>query len=117
MNATRDTATNDNALIPMCDVCEDRPAVVADMCADCRRNFIADVSRAHATDPTSPDRRTYVSPNELAYAIANIARNDPADSYALNGARVVLSSDAWGSGMIVTTATGQTFRVIVTEIG
>lgn len=98
----------------MCTVCTDNPAtvVVADMCEPCYANFTADVSRAHATDPDSRDRR-YVTPDMIARDVRAAVESG---AYLEDADVGRATRDGSGANFTITTSTGQTFRVIVTEI-
>lgn len=117
MNATSSPATNEHTA-PLCDVCDTSPAVGAHgMCASCRGDFLLEVNASHATDPTSEDNK-YVTPDQLARDIRSSVVYDQAPSPWLKDADIPRATrDASGANFTITTCTGQTFRVIVTEIG
>jgi hypothetical protein len=95
----------------LCTMCEDRVRDVAhddDLCFNCRLVLrLANESQG----------REYVTSDEIARDVRSSVVYDTAPSLHLQGASITNATrDASGANFTITTSTGQTFRVIVTEI-
>jgi predicted amidophosphoribosyltransferase len=93
----------------LCTVCEDRVRDVArddDLCTTCRRNLNAEQEQAQ-----------YMTSDMIARDVRSSVVYDTAPSLHLQGASITNATrDGSGANFTITTSTGQTFRVIVTEI-
>jgi hypothetical protein len=98
----------------LCTMCEDRTRDVErydDACADCRRAFNAQRIE------DEKEQVQYMTSDMLARDVRSSIVYDTAPSLHLQGASITNATrDASGANFTITTSTGQTFRVIVTEI-
>lgn len=106
---------NTNVPTVTCPRCDDALMPTSyDVCADCMRDI--DAQNA-ATTPPAPPARRYVTSDQIASDIRDalgVAPLFPATTLCdVDMTRA--TRDAWGAGFLVTTSTGQTFRVVVTE--